>query len=411
MKRGATKAAVLRGLAAGLLCTGAAAFGAGQFAGVAGAEPRPIDDATLEWALNDEANAGTFNGDCNYMSAGRSDGSAATWAATDRGATVLKLTAGGTHEPVADHATRCLDAAGVQVTAFRGHLGQLMRFSNGTGTVDPETGTATISWSGAVTVNYYGGLVPFWIEDPRLEVDSDGTGEITARLGGFASSIDDPTVRTPIDPVEDVVIARLTGIDLGSSAFTTSPLYEGVTYEGDPPQLRVLDGWGSWPAPLVDFHVGTGLASYWYSTGGAADAKKAPSPVTVRWAGATAPTTTTTTTTPTPTTTTTSVPGATTTTVAPSPSSTTTTTAAPAAPTTTTQLGAPDLTGDPTAGGPSGVLGANLSTPSSRSASGGAGLAVTGGSHRGASALGAVLLLGGAVALGLSRQQTRARIR
>jgi len=383
----------LGAVAAALICTGAMVLGVGGLAGVAAAEPAAVHDATLAWRLNDEANIGTFNGECNYMSAGRSDGTVDTYAATDRSAAVTKLDASGADVPIADYATRCLDSAGAAVTPFRGHLGQTMRFSDGTGTVDRAAGTATIQWSGAVTVNFYGGLVPFWIEDPRLEVHPDGTAELTARLGGFASSMDDPTVRTPIDPVDDVVIARMVDVDVASSAFTATPLYDGVTYEGDPPQLRVLDGWGSWPAPLVDFHTATGLASYWYSTGGASDARKAPAPITVQWAGATAPTTTTTV----APSTTTSIAAPTTTAA---PSSTTTSLAAAVTTTTASPASAPDSTG------PSGVLGAEVAAPlPPNSTSTGSRLAFTGGSQRAVGLLGAALLLSGAVALRVARRR------
>ena len=41
--------------------------------------------------------------------------------------------------------------------------------------------------------------------------------------------------------------------------------------------------WGSWPQSFVNFQNGTGLGTYWYSSGGAADAKKPQDPVSVSY--------------------------------------------------------------------------------------------------------------------------------
>ena len=39
--------------------------------------------------------------------------------------------------------------------------------------------------------------------------------------------------------------------------------------------------WGGWPQSFVNFQQATGLGSYWYSSGGAADDEKPQDPVTV----------------------------------------------------------------------------------------------------------------------------------
>ena len=41
--------------------------------------------------------------------------------------------------------------------------------------------------------------------------------------------------------------------------------------------------WGSWPQSFVDFQQATGLGSYWYSSGGAADDEKPQDPISVSW--------------------------------------------------------------------------------------------------------------------------------
>lgn len=315
----------------------------------ASAEPLAITGATLEWAVSEEANSGAFNGQCNFMSGGESDGSAATYRATDGGATVLKLTAAGAHDPVSDYSTRCLDANGTRVTpGGTARLGQKVRYRGGTGTVDPLTGEVSIRWRGTFSVNYYGQLTPFWFTDPHLTVGADGRGVVTATVGGYASSIDDPEGRERIEPVPGIVIATLRDVDSDDrDGFVATPDYEGVAVDGtEVPQIRVLPGWGSWPSPLVEVMEGLGLGAYWYTSGGAADPRKPPAPMVVGYGTGVAPGTTTTA----PGASTTTAPGASTTpTTAPPTTSTppttpptTTATSPPGGPTATSPLPAAD---------------------------------------------------------------------
>ena len=292
----------------------------------AGAAVEAITDATFEWTVNDEANTGAFNGQCNFMSGGQSDGHAATYRPSGGNATVLKLTAAGTYAPVSDYASRCKDRNGTTVTAGgAARLGQKVVLTGGNGTVDPATGAASISWSGTFSINYYGTLTPFWFSDPLLAVGADGTGTVTATIGGYASSIENPDVRELIDPIPNVTIATLAGVGSATrTGFVTTPTYTGVAYDSAAaPQIRAFPGWGSWPVSFVQTMERLGLGPYWYTSGGAADARKAPAPIVVGYGLGTAPTTTTST--PGSSTTTTSLPGTTTTTSVP----TTTTTAVP----------------------------------------------------------------------------------
>ncbi len=298
---------------------------------VAHAAPIQLTEATFEWAVSDEANTGAFNGSCNFMSAGESDGYQGTYTATDGDATVLKLTAANTYAPISDYSTRCRDKDGVAVTAAgTRRLGQKVRYVNGTGTADPVTGEVSIQWRGTFSNNYYGHLTPFWFKDPLLTVDANGNGRVTATVGGYRSSIDNPDVRELADPMPGVVIAELRNVSSrNTEGFVVTPIYQGVTYDSnDVPQIRIYNGWGSWPTPFVDAMSNLGLGAYWYTTGGAADARKPAAPISVGFGEGTAPSTTTTTTivggsststttpttTTTPSSTTTTLPGATTTT-------------------------------------------------------------------------------------------------
>lgn len=298
----------------------------------AGAEPVQLSGAVFEWSVNDESNTGAFNGQCNFMSGGISDGDAPTYRATDGDATVVKRTAAGTYSPVSDYATRCKDANGTTVTpGGTARLGQKVVYSGGEGTLDPSTGAVTISWQGTFSMNYYGTLTPFWFTDPVLRVGADGDGAITATVGGYASSIDAPDVRELIDPIPGVEIATLRDVDGANlNGFVTTPAYEGVQVEvAESPQIRAFPGWGSWPVSYVRAMEQLGLASYWYSSGGAADVRKPPAPLSVTYGTGTTPTTTT-------------LPGSTTTTPAATttlPGSTTSTTTAPSSTTTTAPVG------------------------------------------------------------------------
>src|ERR1700761_7123080 len=58
---------------------------------------RTVTNASFEWTISREADHGTpAPGLVNYWSAGQSDGTAATYTATNGGATVLKKNASGT---------------------------------------------------------------------------------------------------------------------------------------------------------------------------------------------------------------------------------------------------------------------------------------------------------------------------
>jgi hypothetical protein len=250
----------------------------------AGAAPESVTDATFEWTVNEESNTGAFNGQCNFMSGGQSDGYAATYRATGGNATVLKLNAAGTHVPVSDYATRCKDRNGTTVTAGgTARLGQKVVFTKGTGTVDPATGAASISWTGTFSINYYGTLTPFWFSDPTLTVGADGKGVVTATIGGYSSSIENPEVRELIDPIPGVVIANLSGVESDNrTGLVATPAYTGVAYDSaEAPQIRAFPGWGSWPVSFVQAMERLGLGPYWYTSGGAADVRKAPAPIVV----------------------------------------------------------------------------------------------------------------------------------
>jgi hypothetical protein len=243
--------------------------------GSASAAPVSVTGATFTWSVSAEMQSAPPFGGCNYMSAGESSGNQATYATTAGNVSILKNGAAPTW------ANKCEGAA-------TGTQGQSVVWSGGTGTVDPATGASTLSFTGKFTINFYGGLVPFTIVDPVVTSTADGDGKIVATVNGYESSMENPTVKVPLNPVSGVVVADTTGVDAGATGYTVTPDYAGVTYDppagsGGTPQNRVNPGWGAWPTSFVDYHYQTGLTSYWYSSGGAADPKKAPAAFTIAY--------------------------------------------------------------------------------------------------------------------------------
>ena len=244
-----------------------------------------VDGVVLEWTGNAEMQKMPFAGGSNYFSAGVSDGSVAGYAATSGNTTIVQRAADGT-EATAAYATRAAHVTGA------GRSAQIVRLGGGHASFASD-GSGSVTWTGSWSVNFYGGMVPFTISDPVLTVNAAGAGTLTGRLSGYASDQANPTIKTPIPAVAGVTIATFTGVkaDL-ATGFSVTPAYAGVPVAvpaGETAQSRTAAGWGAWPQSFVDFHVGSGLSSYWYSSGGSLDAYKAPSPFAVSIVGAASP--------------------------------------------------------------------------------------------------------------------------
>ncbi|MFY1671386.1 hypothetical protein ACN27G_15660 [Plantactinospora sp. WMMB334] len=259
---------------AGTVVVGTVAVGATP----ASAAPETIDGATLRWGLSTEVQSAPPFGGCNYLSAGESDGTQASYQTSAGDVTILKDGAAPTW------ANKCAGAASHAAN-------QEVVWGGGSGTADPATGEVELAFTGRLSVNFYGGLVPFTVENPVVTVDADGNGQMVATLFGYGSSMEDPNVKVPLDPVPGVVVANLSDVaSTGEDGFTVTPDYPGVEYEpptgsGGTPQNRTSPGWGAWPSSWIDFHYETGLTSYWYSSGGTADPYKAPTALTISYQG------------------------------------------------------------------------------------------------------------------------------
>ena len=242
-----------------------------------------LTDVSLTWSGNAEMQKAPPAGGSSYFSAGASTGKEPTYRSVDGDVAVFQVAAAGT-ESVATWATRAA------------HVGsggkQLVRLYGGEARIEPD-GSATVGWQGTWTVNFYGGLVPFTFADPELTVAADGSGSLTATMGGCASSQANPNECVPFAPVPDVTVATFADVEIDPEGeVAIAPDYAGVEVDVPvpyAPQHRSGIGWGAWPQSFVDFQAKTGLTSYWYTSNSGFDPDKPPAPFTVDFEGATVP--------------------------------------------------------------------------------------------------------------------------
>ncbi len=238
-----------------------------------------LENVSLDWTGNGEIQKAPPFGGSNYLSAGVSDGNETTYDSAAGNVAIYQLSSLGIETP----ATWLTRASHVSNGGR-----QLVRLFGGDATIAAD-GSATVEWDGSFSVNFYGGMVPFTFTDPRLTIGEDGTGALTADLSGYGSDQANPNEREPLTPVADVTVATFSGIEVDpAGAIAIVPHYAGVEAAlpvGATPQDRTVAGWGAWPQAFVDFHLSSGLASYWYSSGGAADQHKRPDPFTVDFDG------------------------------------------------------------------------------------------------------------------------------
>jgi|GEM_PF-540467 len=274
--------AAAAGVAISLAAVAAPAQAAGQ----------NVDDVELTWGMNLETGAGAFNGDCNYLSAGKAGntGTSRAWTeadgfykSTEGNVSIIKAAAGG-GTTAASWATRCMTADGSKVSPMgtdKVSHNQVV-FSAGTGTVDPQNNTASISWDGSFTSVFYGGLFYWSASNPTLTVNSDGTATLKATLSGYGASMEDTSVWEPLAP-KTATLATLKNVDVTEDGFTVAPEYAGVTLPASFNQVTTGAHAGSFPQDFVEYQLSTGAASYWYSSGGSADARKVATPLSVEY--------------------------------------------------------------------------------------------------------------------------------
>lgn len=251
-------------------------------------DAEPVEHASLSWGLNTIYQGGNPAGNsCNTFSAGTQP----EFADRQGDVQIVHLDADGNAVSVSA-GTACQGAEGSV-----DHLNQRVLFTEGTGTANVTTGEATVRWTGAFTANAYGGLVPWWLQDPTLTVHSDGSGTLTATAGGEGASMDDPENPYDVAPRE-VTVATFRDVQVTADGIVVQPDYAGVDYfplvdgvrsttSAIPAAVKAGDPqWGSWPESFVDFQYETQLSSYWHTSGLSADPDKPPYPFEVRFASA-----------------------------------------------------------------------------------------------------------------------------
>lgn len=261
-----------------------------------------VSEAVLAWSVNPESGSGAFFGECNFLSAGKTDTAkkSEVWAAGNphykarSGAVSIEkpAAADGSKWKTPTWADRCMDERSgtprrVTTSATDYGTGNRVVITGGQGTLNPDTNDATIAWKGSFTVVHYSGLTLWWASDPEFKV-VDGVGTLTAVTGGFdadraaaeAGQTEEwsrlTEKRVTLATVRDVEVTRDKGI-------VTKPIYLGVKSPAQDQSAPGTNHYGSFPTDLVNYLNPTGQAGYWYSTGGLRDFAKVPDPVYISY--------------------------------------------------------------------------------------------------------------------------------
>lgn len=269
------------------------AFSAAAMAAPAQAADQAVSDVTLTWGLNLESGAGAFQpGACNFLSAGKAgnSGSSRAWTQDDGfyktvDGNVSIIKDGPNSSTIAPSwDTKCQTGAGTPVSPMgtANVSNNKVVLGKGTGTVDPATGEATISWKGSFTSVFYSGLTYWTATDPVLSVKADGTATLKASGSGYQADMNDADTWVPIAPAT-ITLANLKGVVIDADGFSATPEYKEVAAPAGVSQVKDGANWGSFPADFVEFQGKTGTQAYWYSSGGSADARKVATDLSVGW--------------------------------------------------------------------------------------------------------------------------------
>lgn len=171
----------------------------------------------------------------------------------------------------------------------------VVQFAGGSGSADPETGAATLTWTGSYTVNAYPttfGAPNEVYSDPALSIAEDGSGSLTmdVTIGEGQDMLGQPTPAVDLGRLTMMTFDAESGDRIGSDSFRYTPDYQGVEVEvaSGSEQTRSCstdDGatgwWGAWPQELVTA-IPESVRPHFYSTGCAGKQdNKPPLPVDV----------------------------------------------------------------------------------------------------------------------------------
>lgn len=246
-----------------------AAFGAAAtlaIGGIAVAAPAQaavtdVEDASFTWGLNGYAQKGIFG----------------PWTFKDLTGNVSYLS-GATQT---EYVTAVFPATSFPANAPSGANPNAVKFSDGTGTVDPATGATQLSWDGSYTVNAYPAIynAPNEIySDPQLTVAADGSGSLSFE---FAIGAGTDMSGNPFDGV-DYGRKTLATFSAGSisnldgDGYRLTPDFDGVildptVVQGQTTTCTAPSKAGSWPADFVETlaadPAGASVSAHFYSTG------------------------------------------------------------------------------------------------------------------------------------------------
>lgn len=256
-----------------------------------------LDDAEFRWGINFES--GTIAPapkTKNFLSAGDVSGGLTggmttlpqgDWKGQDGNVVIEKRDSDG-NVTRATEADIHKDRDGAELKRNNQYNGFEAVFTGGQGEIDPQSGTGTIEWDGTITVLFYSGYTYFTISDPVLEVKAS-SATVTGTLKAHKTDMNNMDLWEELDP-EEVTLAELDRDDVELSAdlgFAATPKYFGVRYTPKLPELpeQVTSDqyFGSFPSDFVDYVAEAGSGPYWYSSGGAADRRKNPFPLSVCW--------------------------------------------------------------------------------------------------------------------------------
>lgn len=269
------------GVAAGAVLAGAIVAGS---AAPAQAGAGDVDDATFVWGLNGYAQRGIFG----------------PWTFKDLTGNAQQLVgsvSGGsqTEYVVAPVPATSMPPSSPQATP------NAVKFTAGSGTIDPETGAGQLSWDGSYTVNAYPAQfnAPNEIyRDPLLTVNTDGSGSLSFdfSLGAGVDMSGNPTEQQDFGRLTLLTFSAGSLSNQTETGYRLTPDYQGVevTLSDGGTQTRTCttDGgatgwWGSW-APEFVTTMPSSVRPHFYSTGcGGMQDFKPPLPIDVAFTVAT----------------------------------------------------------------------------------------------------------------------------
>jgi len=241
----------------------AATLAAGSIALAAPAQAAvtEVDGASFTWGLSGYAQKGIFG----------------PWTFKDLTGSAQYL-AGSTQT---EYVTPVFPATSFPANAPSGANPNAVKFTEGTGTVDPATGAAQLSWDGSYTVNAYPAIynAPNEIySDPQLTVAADGSGTLSV---DFTIGAGTDMNGNPFDAVDygRITLASFSAgsiSDLDDDSFRLTPDFEGVVLDSSVVANQVTtctapSAAGSWPAEFVETlaadPAGASVSAHFYSTG------------------------------------------------------------------------------------------------------------------------------------------------